>query len=116
MRVQIIIDGPGAADVARDLRDWLRQEGLAGVQADLEPGQVVTNTLGVGLATSLVLLLKASAATEAARSVGAWMKTRRPKVKLTFKSGTKQFTLETENVKIDDALVENLRSLLHDVA
>jgi hypothetical protein len=49
------------------------------------------------------------------RSIVAWTRSRRPKIKLTFKTRKTQFTLETDNIPIDDHLIENLRSLLQNI-
>jgi hypothetical protein len=97
---------------SRDLRDWLSIEGLDGVEVALAPSKPVPGTQGAELATGLLLILKSQAVAALANSIQTWFKVRKPKIKLTIKSGKKQFTLEAENTQIDKALVDNLSALI----
>jgi hypothetical protein len=112
MALSIDIEGEHAAEMARDLRDWLSIQGLDGVEVALAPGKPVPGTQGAELATGLLLVLKSKAVAAVANAIQTWFKVRKPKIKLTIKSGKKQFTLEAENTQIDKVLVDNLTALI----
>ncbi len=110
--IQLAFEGADAAEMARDLRDWIRAEGTVELRADLAAGQVVPDAMGVDLATGLLLWLSKHGLTSVTRTLTTWIKVRQPKVKMTFKSGKKQFTIEAQNVPIDEVLVKNLSDLI----
>src|SRR5580704_2470303 len=115
--MEIVVEGESAANLTRDLRDWIRKERIGGVEAELAPGRPVPDTQGVELVTTLLLFLKTKVADELVSSIKTWLKVRgSSKVKLTFKDGTKQLTLDVENTIVDEKLIQNLRAFITEAA
>src|SRR5262245_50523227 len=114
--MEVVIEGEDAPDVTRHLRDWLRKERLDGLEADLAPGKPVPGTQGIEPITTILLFLKTKVATELVSSIKTWLQVRKPRVKLTFKSGKRQITLDAENTVIDEKLISNLKALLEEAS
>jgi len=112
MGCTILIESDEASEPIFDLQTWLHNAELDDVDVKLAPGRSVPGTLGAELSSGLMLLFKSHALPGLARALASWIKVRKPKVKLTFKSGQKQIVLETENAPVDRELIDNLTALI----
>jgi hypothetical protein len=116
MAVIILIEGTDADLLTRDLRNWLQSSEIDDFSVDFGRVAPTSGTLGAELPTSLILVSKKLLADLVAKPLVSWIKVKKPKIKMTFKSGNSQFVLDVENVQIDEALVENLKSLLSSIS
>jgi hypothetical protein len=104
-----IFQGDAVAEFA-SLWEWLRSErGLAG-RLRAVPRESAETELGGGFELLAVALGSGGAVTTLARSLAAWLRTRRPDVKITVTSPSGSVTLEARQVRDSDVM-----PLLHEV-
>ena len=104
MDAQLRVSGGDEIDEITDLWDWLRNErDLAGRAQALQrpPGE---GELGGVLDTLAVALGSGGAGAVLARSLTAWLRTRRPNVTVTVKTKTGTVTVDAQNVASGDVL------------
>jgi hypothetical protein len=101
---EIEVSGGDTVSEVTDLREWLRGErGLAGlvraVPAEPREGEMggVTDVLAVALGSG-------GAGAVLARSLMAWLQTRRASIAVTVKTKTGTITVDAHNVGSSDAL------------
>jgi hypothetical protein len=108
----LIVECGGDAAQATDLRSWLHDGRLAGVQrvSQLErppkPGEQ-----GPLLLPLLTVILASPAAVVVVKSVHRYIEARTPKIKITIKQGSKSLTIDCVNPPPIAELVEQAKTL-----
>jgi hypothetical protein len=111
MQLSVDIEGPSSVAETAELRAWLRDSRIGGVEAvrqEEAPPKPAT-LLGI-----LTVVLASRALVELVRSIHRYIEARTPKTKIKLKAGNKLIEIDCTNPPPLSQLVEQARALAAD--
>ncbi len=100
MEMEVELTGTDATEeTTLSLQDWIRNEQIAGLRAELRTGRPKEGELGAGLSGALSIISSGSAtAVELTKSVYKWLKALKPKLRIRLVRGDMQLEIDAENL------------------
>ncbi|WP_159346605.1 effector-associated constant component EACC1 [Roseomonas harenae] len=112
MEIAIDVAGAGAVAETAELRDWLHEARIRGVE-DLRQGEKLPGPgdQGPELLALLTVILAGPAVVELVRSIHRYIEARTPAVTITVKAGDRTVTIDSRNPASIDELVSQAERL-----
>ena len=109
MELELQLQGHDATEPTLfSLQDWIRQERLPGVQVQVKTSSPKPGKLGVEPVTILSVVLTSSVIVEVVKSICAWVKSRRPKVRVKFQTAEYSIEIDFENPPDMQSLLDEI--------
>jgi len=114
MELDLVLSGLDANEATlHDLQEWIHAERIPTVRA--EPKQIPAGEgkMGPILLTALGVILGAKATVELVRTLHAWIRERKPKVKIRIRTQHGEFDFEAASIRETQALLQQVLEALN---